>query len=74
MIWRICILLLSFLDVLLKKSRKSYTLFVRRNGKTIWSGNSQWGDNGFGYISYDYFDKYSLDNWFPVDKNVKELF
>lgn len=40
--------------------------------KNSWS--DRWGDRGYGYLHYDYFEKFGLDNWFPVDKNVKKLF
>lgn len=40
--------------------------------KNSWS--KKWGDFGYGYIYYDYFDKYSLDNWFPVDARIKKVF
>jgi C1A family cysteine protease len=32
----------------------NHTLFIRRNGKTCWCGNSNWGDNGNFTIPYDY--------------------
>jgi len=35
-------------------------VFVRRNGKAVWSGNS-WGKNGRAYISFEDFDKLLKD-------------
>lgn len=36
--------------------------------KNSWS--SSWGDNGFGYLSYNFIRKYTMDIWAAFDKNV----
>ena len=36
---------------------KNHTLFVRRNGKTIWSGNSDWALFGFALLSWEQWDR-----------------
>lgn len=33
--------------------------------KNSWS--EKWGDNGYGYLSYKYIEKYMLDAWSSVD-------
>jgi len=40
--------------------------------KNSWGGN--WGDNGYGYISYNYVNRYMWDAWACKDLNViKEM-
>lgn len=47
---------------------------MRRNGKTCWCGNSNWGDAGYGYLSYDYINKYLWSCWAARDISVtKEM-
>lgn len=48
----------------------NHTLFIRRNGKTCWCGNSSWGDNGYGYLSYKYIDKLLWTAWVAQDISV----
>jgi hypothetical protein len=43
-------------------------LYVRRNGKAVWCGNSAWGDNGFGFVAPEVFTHPSTqDLWVMVD-------
>jgi C1A family cysteine protease len=40
--------------------------------KNSWS--SKWGRQGYGYISYDYINKYMWDAWTCKDSNIKKLY
>lgn len=41
-------------------------LYVRRGGKSVWCGNSEWGMNGFAYISEEYVKwENTWDLWVP---------
>ena len=46
----------------------NHTLFIRRNGKTCWCGNSKWGVNGTCIIPYDMPIR---EAWAVVD-NIKD--
>jgi hypothetical protein len=52
---------------------KYHTLFVRRNGKVIWSGNSNWGDNGYFYFNEDYLPFSAWCILVDLPNNWKEL-
>lgn len=39
------------------------TLFVERNGKHYWSGNSRWGLKGYCYISEELIKEHAFDVW-----------
>jgi hypothetical protein len=45
----------------------NHILFIRRNGKTCWCGNSSWGQNGYGYLSFNYIKNYMIDCWTLLD-------
>lgn len=38
----------------------NHILYVRRNGKAVWSGNSNWGNNGFFYIPFGDWQKHQI--------------
>lgn len=42
-------------------------LYVRRNGKAVWCGNSNWGNNGYGWIHKSYIaSNVARDFWVPT--------
>lgn len=51
----------------------NHIIYVRRNGKSVWSGNSDWGDNGYFYFNEDYMP---FDGWVTLvdlPNNWREL-
>ena len=58
----------------------NHLLFIRRNGKTCWCGNSEWGLQGFFFLPYDFYNgksdylTYFHEAWSLIDavENVPE--
>lgn len=48
----------------------NHVLFIRRNGKTCWCGNSEWGKKGYGFLSYKYIRDFMWDGWAAKDLSV----
>ena len=46
----------------------NHTLFIRRNGKTCWCGNSDWGQQGIFYMPYDFFMSKDTDDYWCIDE------
>ena len=45
----------------------NHLLYVRRNGKSCWCSNSNWGENGYFYCRYSDWYNYVWDMWQVVD-------
>ena len=60
----------------------NHIVYVRRNGKAVWSGNSDWGFNGQGIITEDqingmystWYYKHLRNDWRDVDETIKPIY
>jgi hypothetical protein len=50
----------------------NHILFIRRNGKTCWCGNSEWGQQGYFTMPYEYVTNENLaaDIWVVEDVKI----